>query len=265
MSTQPQPARHGLAAGASILALLATIAVNFLANAIPLNGQTTGEISDRYGSLFTPAGYVFAIWGLIYLGLAVFAVFQALAPQRANPRVSQARWAFVLSCIANAIWVVLWHYELLVGTVVAMLALAGTLLVIYLRAGIGVAAVPTREQLAFHAVFSLYLGWVTVATIANVSVALIAGGWERWGLAPETWTVIWIGVTAVLGIVMSLTRGDFVFMAVFAWALAGIGVEQAGVAVVARAAWIAAGVVVLALALALFRNRWLYRTRPATG
>jgi len=265
MNVPAQRTGGGLAAGASILALLATVAVNFLANALPLNGQTTGEVSDRYASLFTPAGYVFGIWGLIYLGLAVFSVYQARAAQRANPRVARARWPFVLSCIANAAWVVLWHYELLLGTVAAMLALAGTLLTIYLRAGIGLTAVPGREQLAFHAVFSLYLAWVTVATIANVSVALIAGGWERWGLAPETWAVFWIAVTAVLGVIMSRTRGDAVFMAVFVWALAGIGVEQASVPAVARAAWLAAAVVALALVLALLRNRWLYRTRPMTG
>ncbi len=265
MSTPTQHTGSGLAAGASILALLAAVVVNFLANALPLNGQTTGEVSDRYASLFTPAGYVFGIWGLIYLGLAVFSVYQVRAAERTNPRVASARWPFVLSCIANAAWVVLWHYEMLIGTVVAMLALAATLLTIYLRAGVGITAAPSREHLAFHAVFSLYLAWVTVATIANISVALIAGGWGRWGLAPETWTVVWIAVTAVLGVIMSRTRGDLVFMAVFVWALAGIGVEQSAVPIVARAAWLAAGVVALALVLALLRNRWLYRARPATG
>ena len=115
-----------------ILALVAVIVVNGLANALPLNGLQTGEISDRFAVYFVPAGYVFSIWGLIYLALIGYAVFQALPSQRDNPRLQAIGYWFVLSCVANIVWLFLWHYEQFSWTLVAMLALLACLIVIYL-------------------------------------------------------------------------------------------------------------------------------------
>ena len=118
-----------------ILTILATIVVNALANALPINGQNTGQISDRFQVYFVPAGYVFSIWGLIYLGLIAFAIFQALPSQRENPRLRRVGWWIALGGLANIAWIFLWHYEQFPLTVIAMLVLLGTLILTYLRSG----------------------------------------------------------------------------------------------------------------------------------
>src|SRR5512137_1573723 len=96
---------------AVVLTVLATIVVNALANILPINGQNTGEISDRFKVYFVPAGYVFSIWGLIYLGLIAMAIYQALPSQRANPRLRSTGWWISLGGLANIAWIFLWHYE----------------------------------------------------------------------------------------------------------------------------------------------------------
>ena len=115
----------------NVLAILLTIGINGLANALPLNGQTTGEISDRFQVYFVPVGYVFSIWGLIYLALIGFAVYQALPAQRENPRLRRVGALFELSCVANVAWLFLWHYEVFALTVVAMVTLLLSLIAIY--------------------------------------------------------------------------------------------------------------------------------------
>ena len=117
-----------------------------MANALPLNGQSTGEISDRFQVYFVPAGYVFSIWGLIYLGLGAFAVYQALPAQREDPRLRRIGYLFALSCLANVAWLFLWHYEQFALTVVAMLPLLLSLIAIYLRLEIGRVRVPAIEE-----------------------------------------------------------------------------------------------------------------------
>jgi hypothetical protein len=155
------------------LTLAGMLVVNALANALPLNGKNTGEISDSYPVLFTPAGYVFSIWGLIYIALIGFAVFQALPGQKTNPRINRIGGWFALSNILNMAWLFAWHWEVLWLSVVFMLGLLASLLVIYTRLEIGVhARTSPLEQALVDFPFSLYLGWISVATIANLSAAL---------------------------------------------------------------------------------------------
>ncbi len=168
-----------------VLAVLAMITVNILANALPINGQNTGEISDRFDVFFVPAGYVFSIWGLIYLGLLAYAVYQALPAQAENPTLRSIGYLFVLSCLANIAWIFLWHYNLVALSVVAMLALLGLLLAIYLRLDIGRAPVAPAMKWLVHVPFSIYLGWITVATIANITSWLYEVGWSGWGSLPR--------------------------------------------------------------------------------
>jgi translocator protein len=227
-----------------ILAVLVTIGMNGLANALPLNGLMTGEISDRFDVLFVPAGYVFAIWGVIYLGLILYAIFQALPAQRTNPRLDAIAYPFVFSCAANVAWLFLWHYEQFPLT---MLALLGLLIFIYLRLGVGVKKVPVVERWLVHVPFSIYLGWITVATIANVTTVLDYIGWDGWGLAPEAWAIIMLVVGLLVTAAVRLTRNDIAYALVIIWAFAGIGVKQAAVSSVATTAWIAAGAVLLLL------------------
>ncbi|MFL7791843.1 MAG: tryptophan-rich sensory protein [Anaerolineae bacterium] len=239
-----------------VLALVATIAINGLANALPLNNLTTGEISDQFQVYFVPAGYVFSIWGLIYLALATYAVYQALPAQRENPRLSSIIEPFALSCVANVAWLFLWHYQMFPLTLVAMLALLLLLIVIYLRLGIGRTLVSTAEKWLVHIPFSIYLGWTTVATIANVTTVLDSLGWDGWG-APQVWAVVMLIVGAIIASAMGLTRGDVAYMLVVVWAFVGIAVEHATTSLVSVAAWLMAALVaVMAVVGPLFhKNR----------
>ena len=245
---------------ANVLAILLTIGINGLANALPLNGQTTGEISDRFQVYFVPAGYVFSIWGLIYLALIGFAVYQALPAQRENPRLRRVGSLFALSCVANVAWLFLWHYEVFALTVVAMVALLLSLIAIYLRLEIGRTQVSTAETLFTRVPFSIYLGWITVATIANVTSFLDYVNWSGWGISPEAWTVIMLIAATGIASAVALTRGDVAYMLVIVWAFAGIGVKHAGTPVVATAAWAATAAAALMLVVGAVRHR-----RPATS
>jgi hypothetical protein len=245
----------------NVLAVIAVIVINGLANALPLNGLTTGEISDRFQVYFVPAGYVFSIWGLIYVALVAFAVYQALPAQRDNPRLRGIGYLFTLSCVANIAWIFLWHYEVFPLTLVAMLALLLLLIAIYLRLDIGRGRVPTAEKWLVHVPFSIYLGWITVATIANVTSLLDYLNWNGWGISPEAWTVIMLIAGVGIASAVSLTRGDVAYMLVIVWAFAGIAVKHAGTPVVAIAAWVTTALagLMLVVGLLFFRRRLRYQ------
>lgn len=238
----------------NVLAVVATIVVNGLANALPLNNQTTGEISDQFQVYFVPAGYVFSIWGLIYIGLIAFAVFQALPSQRDNQRLRDVGYLFALSCLANIAWLFLWHYEQFLLTLIAMLALLGLLIAVYLRLGIGKSKVPPAEKWLVRIPISVYLGWVTVATIANATSLLEYWNWSGWGIGDQAWAVIMLAASVLITSAMSLTRGDIAYMLVIVWAFVGIAVKHAGTQAVAIAAWVATALVILMLVVGAIRN-----------
>jgi benzodiazapine receptor len=240
----------------NVLAVVATIAINGLANALPLNGQTTGEISDRFQVYFVPAGYVFSIWGLIYIALVAFAVYQALPSQQGNPRLRRVGYLFALSCLANIAWLFLWHYERFPSTLVAMLTLLLLLITIYLRLGIGHARISTAEKWLVHVPFSIYLGWITVATIANVTTVLDYLNWSGWGIGAQAWAVIMLVVGLGIASALSLTRGDIAYMLVIIWAFAGIAVKQAATPLVATSAWVATALLGLMLLVGVVRQAW---------
>ncbi len=234
-----------LRASTNLLAVIATIIVNGLATALPLNGQTTGEISDRFQVLFVPAGYVFSIWGLIYLGLVAFGIYQLLPSQRQNPRLQGVGYLFAFSSLANTVWLFLWHYEFFALTLVAMLALLLLLIAIYLRLGIGHLPVSTREKWFVQVPFSIYLGWITVATIANVTSLLDYINWNGWGLSPEIWTVIMLLAGVIIAAAMRITRNEVAFLLVIIWAYIGIFIKNSGNPLVAVMALIATVLVLL--------------------
>lgn len=238
----------------NIIAVVVVLVVNGLANALPLNGLTTGEISDRFQVYFVPAGYVFSIWGLIYIGLIAFVVYQALPKQRDNPRLQRISYGFVVSCLANAVWIFLWHYERFPLTLVAMLALLLSLIFIYLRLDIEHTEVTTLEKVCVDIPFSIYLGWVTVATIANITSLLDYVNWGGWGIGPQVWTVIMLiaatGITAAVG----FTRGDIAYMLVIVWAFIGIAVKHADTPTVALSAWGMTVIVVAVIVLTVIRR-----------
>jgi len=240
---------------AVVLSTLAVIVVNGLANALPLNGQGTGEISDRFQVFFVPAGYVFAIWGLIYLALVGYSIYQALPAQRENPRLREIGWLYALSCAANITWLFLWHYEFFVGTLIAMGLLLVLLILIYLFLGVGRAAASSAETWLVRLPFSIYLGWITVATVANATSLLDHLGWSGWGIAPQWWAVIMLAVAALITTLMSLTRGDVAYVLVIVWAFIGIAVKHNSTPLVAIAASFLAGFVLGTLLLGLARSR----------
>ncbi|NJN81141.1 MAG: tryptophan-rich sensory protein [Caldilineaceae bacterium] len=238
-----------------VVATVSTIVVNGLANALPINGQQTGDISDRFDVFFVPAGYVFSIWGLIYIGMIAYSVFQALPSQRKNPRLQSIGYVYVLSALANIVWIFLWHYEVFPATLAVMLLLLISLIVIYQRLGTGQSVVSTAEKWLVRVPFSLYLGWITVATIANATSLLDYLGWSGWGISPQSWAVIMLLIAAVVGLGFSLLRGDIAYVLVIGWALAGIMVKHSDNSTIAALAGGLAIVVVLSLFIGVPRHR----------
>jgi hypothetical protein len=237
-----------------LIAAIGTIIFNVLANALPLNGLNTGEISDRFQVFFVPAGYVFSIWGLIYLGLIAYGIYQVLPAQRENPRLRRVGYLFLLSCLANVAWLFLWHYEVFEFTLVAMLVLLFSLIAIYLRLEIGLESVTSGEKWAVQIPFSIYLGWISVATIANVTQLLYYLDWGGWGIAPEVWAVIMLAAGVIISALMSLTRRDIAYSLVLVWAYIGIAQKQSETALVATSALIATGLILLVLIVEVVRK-----------
>lgn len=239
-----------------ILALAITIIMNVLANTLPLNNQTTGEISNRFSVLVTPAGYVFSIWSLIYIGQIGYAVYQALPAQRDKDTLRHIAPWFILSCAANVGWLLLRHYNFIVWSLVAMFTLLLALLMIALR--LDPRPVTSRERWLVHIPFSVYLGWITVATIVNVAVALYALGWDG-GIQADVWAIIVLLVGAAIAAAIGLWLHNAAYAAVIVWAYIGIGVEQSGTATVVWAAWLLALIVALAIGGGLMRHHPIRR------
>lgn len=238
-----------------VLSLVGVIVINGLANALPLNGLQTGEISDRFAIYFVPAGYVFSIWGLIYLALIGYAIFQALPAQRSNPRLQAIGYWFVFSCVANVVWLFLWHYEQFLWTLIAMLALLACLIVIYLRLDIGRNRASAAERWLVETPFSLYLGWITVATIANTTQLLFFLGWNGWGMPPESWFVLVLATALIIAGLMAYTRQDIVYLFVLGWAFIGIAIKHAAVPLVSISTWIATLLIVLLVIYSFWAGR----------
>jgi benzodiazapine receptor len=237
------------------ISVIATIVVNGLATTLPINGQNTAEISDRFDVFFVPAGYVFSIWGLIYLALVAYGVYQALPAQAHNRDLRRIGYPFVLSSLANIAWIFLWHYEVFPLTVVVMLLLLVCLIAIYLTLDIGRRQVSGGMRWLVHLPFSIYLGWITVATIANVTALLSYWNWSGWGIGPEAWTVIMLAIATAVGGLVSFTRGDIAYAAVLIWAFAGIAVKHSDTSAVATAAWAATA----ATAILLIAGTYVHR------
>jgi translocator protein len=233
---------------ANILSVAVALTVNILASTLPLNGQNTGEISDRFQVFFVPAGYVFAIWGVIYIGWIAFAVYQALPAQKESLRLRRLGYLFAISGLLNAAWLFAWHYNQFALSVLIMLGLLGLLIASYLRLDVARTKVGTAEKWCVDMPFSVYLGWITVATVANITDLLYFVNWDGFGIAPEIWATIMILAACLIGLLMALTRGDAAYLFVLVWSFVGIAVKQAATPVVAYAAWVAT-LVMLGLAI----------------
>jgi len=240
---------------ANVVAFLITILVNALANTSVLNGKTTGEISDLYPTLVTPAGYVFAIWGLIYILLLVFVVFQALPSQKEKAFQKEVGVLFVFSSVFNVVWLFLWQYGHITLSVLPMFALLATLIMTYLRLNIGKSNVSLKEKLSVHLPFSVYMGWITVASIADVAAALVSMNWDGLGLSDVTWAMVVIVVALAITLLVAFTRRDIAYSLVIIWALVGIAVKQSGNQSIVTTTEISAIIIVIALVLSILISR----------
>jgi hypothetical protein len=212
----------------NMVAFALTVVVNSLAGStILIGGRTTADVSNQNPSLITPAGYVFAIWGIIYILLGVFVVFQALPSQKSKDFQSKVGWLFILASVLNVTWLFLWQNEILSLSVPIMFLLLASLIAIYLRLNIGKSTAPLREKLAVHTPFSVYLGWITIASIANVAAFLVSVNWDGFGIAAETWAVLIIIVALVITLGVVITRRDIAYALVIVWALVGIAMNHA--------------------------------------
>jgi len=234
------------------LALLATLVVNSLATSLPMNGQTPSEIAARFSSYYIPADFTFGIWGPIYLALIVFVVYPFLPQQNGSPVTTRIGWLFAVNCVANGAWVVLWQYEYFAVSPLPMVAMLGSAAVIYLRLDIGRARTSARDWWMLHMPISLYLGWLCVATISNISCVLEVTGWGMWGLGSETWMLIMLGITGLLAFTIAWQRRDAVILLVLTWALFGIGIKHADTPTVANGSYAVAGLLALLLILLAF-------------
>jgi benzodiazapine receptor len=214
--------------GGNIAAFILVIIINGMANGIPLNGQNTGEISAKYPSLFTPAGFTFSIWGLIYLSLTAFVIYQALPAQRHSQTLAKISPLFIANCVANAAWIFVWHYDLLWLSLLLMAAILLTLVQIY-RTLLAAGPVGSKSEWLFLRLpFSLYTGWITVATIANISCVQIAMGWDDAGLSAVDWTLLKLAIAGAIGATVILRLRDIPYVLVIAWAAYGIASRQVG-------------------------------------
>ncbi len=214
----------------NLIGLIVVIVVNVLATTVPLGGKTTGELSAALPNLFVPSGITFSIWGVIYLLLAVFVGYGLLESIR-NTEAAQRFLArigllFVVTCVANVGWIFAWHYQLLPLSLVWMAILLLSLIRIYLRLGVGRTHAAPLEKYLVHLPMSVYLGWITIAAIANVTAVLVAYNWEGFGISDQVWASVMITIGVALALVMLFDRNDIFYTLVVDWALLGILIRR---------------------------------------
>jgi hypothetical protein len=205
------------------------VTVNALANILPINGETTGGVSDAYKNLFAPAGITFAIWGVIYIALAAYTIYQTGLFQKNNSKNSvdileKVGLYFSISSIVNSVWIFSWHFHLIPLSMLLMAVILGCLIVI--NQTINKEKLYGREKLFIKLPFSIYFGWITVATIANATTLLVSIGWDGFGISEPIWTVVIIFVGLIIGIATILRNRDFAYGLVIIWAYAGILIKH---------------------------------------
>ncbi len=206
-----------------IIATIGTLAVNWLASTGKIGNILPKEVSDKYYTSITPAGYAFSIWGLIYLGLIAFSIYQAL-PSKAE-RFRNLRSIYILSCVANCAWIYLFHFEMMTASLGVMFVLLLSLVFINLSAR---NSESTAETLLVSTPFALYFGWVTVATILNFTIALKKFGFEPSETTTTILACVLIVIAAVFAAVFRPILSNSAYPLAIAWALTAIGVEQSG-------------------------------------
>lgn len=196
------------------------LAVNYLANKLPLNQRTTGAISDAYPSLFTPAGITFSIWAVIYLflGLYVFQTIFTSQQEIANTFQEPLMLVFIISSLLNILWLFMWHYDFIFLSTIAMILLLATLIYGYLL-------IPNSFNI-IKTPFSLYTAWISVALIANITILLVKHDFNGFGIKPEIILIIILFIATIIGATTILYMKDLIFGLVFLWAFFGILIKH---------------------------------------
>lgn len=240
--------RSDIRAYINIGALALVLLFNYLSNALPFNNLTQGDLGELYPVLLTPAAYVFSIWGLIYLALIAFIVYQAMPGSRDNPLVKAVGILFAVSSLFNILWLFAWHYQRIGWSMIIMLLLLATLIVIYLRIGAVTREKSIYERFLVKYPFSLYLGWVSAATLVNFNVLLYDIGWLGTGGGGIFFTMLMILVAGLVALAVFYLRKDYIYAAVFVWALIGIGVRHGtDIVILTIVAWLAAAAILFFL------------------
>ena len=204
---------------AVLVSVLAMFVVNILANALPINGLTTAEISNSLAIYFVPAGYVFSIWGVIYLGIIIYLI--SMFTRFTKDDMAIAPYV-IASSLANTAWIFMWHYKFLYISVIFMLIILASLIMIAIKLN------KPEVSLAKKIPFNIYLGWISVASIANIAGALYTANWNGFGISPEVWSAIMIVIATALA-VLALIKKNLAYTLVILWALIGIVVKFQGV------------------------------------
>lgn len=245
------------------LAFGSTVFINYLSNTGLINNTTIGEISDDVNSLFTPAGYAFSIWGLIYLLLLGFAIYQGrslFVKVENDDFVLKTGYWFILSCIFNSAWVFAWIYGYTGISCILIFGLLISLLKIVLKNNMQLEKISKSKLIFLNFPFVIYSGWVTVASIANVSSFLTKIGWNGFGISEEVWTIVLISIATIVNLLVTLKRNMRAFAFVGAWALIAIGVANSTNSFIKIDAFVAAGILIVSS----FYNIIVTRKKQAT-
>ncbi len=211
------------------ISFIAMIVVNFLANSLPINNRSTGAISDAYPNLFAPAGFTFSIWGLIYLLLAAFMVYQSVPHSKAvllknETLLNKLNLLFIATSLANISWIFAWHYDYIGVSVLIMAVLL--VLLIKIADVLRDAKMTSQEKWLVATPFSVYFGWITVAAIANITVFLVSIGWNGFGIPESVWTCIILLVGALIAILRIRKDKNIAYGLVLIWAYFGIAIKH---------------------------------------
>ena len=205
------------------------IIVNVLANILPINGVNTGQVSDSYRNLFAPAGLTFSIWGLIYLLLAGYTFYQIGLFQGDKKTINlgllhKTSILFSVSSIANTAWVFSWHYYMIP---LSMLLISIILIcLILINQTINQEQLSTRDKVFVRLPFSVYFGWITVATIANATTLFVHLGWKGFGISEPVWAVLVIIIGMLIGSATLIKNRDIAYGLVLVWAYVGIFIKH---------------------------------------
>jgi hypothetical protein len=240
----------------TLSAIVGSIVVNTFSNIFPPNGVNVGTLSN---TLFAnvqiiPANYAFAIWGLVYIGLIAFGIFQLQSSQRDHPRLQRSGYLLTIACIAQSAWIYLFLARLFILSNIAMFGILLSLIGLYQCLEIGQERVGYSERWSIQIPTSIYLGWISVATIVNVATTLYSSNWDGWGIDPSVWTVVMMVVAATIATVVSLQRRDAAFVLVIVWALVAVAIRQVNTPLIAIAGW--------AMAIALTALTFVNQLKP---